>query len=67
MKPKGFDFDTTQWIAWLGATVVACMALTAFAYQNFETKDDAKEKKSDIVQRLDRIETKLDELRNRAQ
>jgi hypothetical protein len=53
------------WIAWLGATLVAAVTYTAFAYTNFETKDSARESKSDIVQRLDRIENKLDELRSR--
>lgn len=52
-------FSTTQWIAWFSATLVAAVTLTAFAYQNFETKQDAQEKKSDIIQRLDRIENML--------
>lgn len=53
-------FTTAQWVAWIGATLTACIGLTSFAYQNFETKDSANEKKSDFVLRLTRIEDKLD-------
>jgi hypothetical protein len=40
------------WVRWLGATMLASLTLTAFAYTNFETKDEAKEKKQDIVKSL---------------
>ncbi len=50
------------WIGWIGATVVAALIGCAYAFNTFQTKDDAKETKSDIVQRLDRIENKIDEL-----
>lgn len=62
-----------QWIPWIGATLVATMAYTAFAFQTFETRDHANESKSqmmknvdenkgDIVQRLVRMEDKMDRL-----
>lgn len=40
--------------------MVAIASLVSFAYSTFETKDDSKEKKAEIVQRLDRMENKLD-------
>lgn len=52
------------WVGWIAATMVAALIFTSFAYTNFETKDDAKEKKSDITQRLDRIENKVDAIKN---
>lgn len=51
-------FGLAEWIAWLGMFVGA----TAFAYQNFETKQDASERKADMIQRLDRLEGKVDQL-----
>lgn len=49
-------FSTPQWIAYLGALVGVSVALTAFAFQNFETKEDAKERKGEVIERLKRIE-----------
>lgn len=57
MKNPGFPI----WIGWMGATVAAAMCLSAFAFTTFQTKDEAKDSKQDIVQRLERIEQKLDE------
>jgi len=62
VKKEFNPFTVSEWIAWLGATIIACASLTAFAYQTFQTKDAASEHKTDIVHRLDRIETKVDEL-----
>lgn len=56
-------FSTAQWIAWLGAILSAGAVACAFAFTTFETKEDAKEKKSDITQRLIRIEDKLDQMK----
>lgn len=55
-------FGMSQWIAWISASVVAAATLSAFAYTNFQTKENAKEFKDDIEKRLDRIENKLDKL-----
>jgi len=49
-----------DWIAWLGAALVACAALTSFAYQTFQTKDDSRHYEGFLIERLDRIENKLD-------
>ena len=59
---KGWNFSATQWIAWLGATAVACVGLTSFAYQTFQTKEEARDDKADVVQRLMRMEDKLDRI-----
>lgn len=53
------------WVGWIGATTVAALIGCAYAFTTFQTKDEAKDSKSDIVQRLDRIENKVDELRAR--
>ena len=54
------SLEEGQWIAWIGATIVAAIIGTSFVYANFQTKADALEQKGDIVQRLDRIESKVD-------
>ena len=56
------NFQATQWIAWLGATIVAAGTLTAFAFQNFATKDQVREDKVDVIHRFDRVDNKLDEI-----
>lgn len=50
------------WVSWLAATLVAALTLSAFAFTTFQTKDDAKESKADLVQRLDRMEHKIDNI-----
>lgn len=66
-------FPAQEWIAWLGATVVAAMTMVAYAYSTFETKDSAREHQGTLVERLermeskqDRMESKIDELRVQA-
>lgn len=58
------NLETRDWIAWLGATLVACATLSAtlaaYAYTNFQTKDEAKHVEQFLVERLNRIEEKLD-------
>lgn len=48
-------FTMQQWLAWLGATMIAAMTLVVFLYQNFSTRVD-------VEKRFDRIENKLDQL-----
>lgn len=67
-------FSLEQWIAWLGATVIAAISMTIFFYKNFETKDqlaeykENQEKYSELFEkRLDRIENKLDRLLTQTQ
>lgn len=58
-------FSSEQWIAWLASTVIAAAFLVSYAYSNFETKDQAKDKSSSFEKRLDRVEQKLDILIDR--
>ena len=56
------NFQATSWIAWLGATATAAVTLTVFAFENFETKEHAKEAQTTSQRQLDRLESKVDEL-----
>lgn len=49
-----------QWISWIVATATAALTMAAYAFTNFETKEHAKEVKSDIAERLQSIEKKID-------
>ena len=53
-------FSMGQWIAWMGATLVAVVGLTSFVYAEFETKKEAEKAENRIEKRLERIETKQD-------
>lgn len=46
---------TAAWFV-LGSAI----AVVAYAYSNFETRDHAKEVRDDLSKQMDRIETKLD-------
>jgi len=54
-------FSAKQWIAWLGATLIAAVACTSFVYANFQTQKDADKTESRIEERLTRIENKQDQ------
>ena len=56
------NFKAVDWLKWMGATVVASVTLTAFAYSNFETKTDAKERKAEIVKSIDELKESIKEL-----
>ena len=56
------NLEQGQWIAWIAATIAAAITLTGFVYANFQTKSEAVEQKGDLIQRLDRIEAKVDQL-----
>ena len=58
-------FSTAQWVAWIGATLSAVLVASAFAFTTFATKEEAKESKADLTQRLSRIEDKLDQVLER--
>jgi sensor domain CHASE-containing protein len=62
-------FSLDQWIYWLGATIVAAISMMIFLYSNFQTKDnfqdykeDQKEDQKELIQRLDRLDHKLDRI-----
>jgi hypothetical protein len=52
----------TQWIAWIIAAAVGGFSLLSFSYATFETKDHARESSDILMNRLDRMEEKLDRL-----
>ncbi len=49
-------FDASQWIAWLGAALVAGFYVVSFVYSTFETKAASTDQKTDIVARIDRMD-----------
>lgn len=53
-------FSLEQWIAWVGATVVAVAATVSMAYSTFETKENSVRNQETIEKRLDRMENKID-------
>jgi uncharacterized membrane protein len=73
MTKEWNPFGAATWIAWLGATVFAALTITVYAYAVFETKEESKAKQAatqaiidvhhvDVVQRMDRMENKVDQL-----
>lgn len=71
-----YAFGTAQWLAWLGALVLATASIVVFAYAQFETKETAQlktqgtnlridEHAKNLDARLDRIEKQLDVLLER--
>lgn len=65
MKP----FELAQTIAIIGAIILSLAGSVAFVFVNFETKEAAaktgefvKQRGDDIIERLDRIENKVDHL-----
>lgn len=64
-KTEWSPFSATQWIAWLGATLIAAVTVVAYAYQNFETKDEARDHTGNVMQRLDRMESKQDRMESK--
>lgn len=73
MPEKKPLFTTSEWVSWFGATSVAMAGGMIFIFNTFETKANAistsellaREKeiqRSLILQRLDRMENKIDAL-----
>lgn len=52
----------TTWVTWIAAIMVAAFTLSSFAFGTFQTKDDARETKSDIVKALDEIKAEQHEI-----
>jgi hypothetical protein len=60
---KDFNpFSASQWIAWLGATLMAAISLVAFQFTTFASKEYVKEYKSDLQEAIVRLESKIDRL-----
>lgn len=51
-----------SFLSWLGAMAGGLVAITAFIFNNFESKADSLSKQERIEQKLDRMEHKIDEL-----
>lgn len=49
----GFEFKTQQWITWMSATIMTCVGLTVFMFQQFETRSHAEEKKAEVYKIID--------------
>ncbi len=60
-REKEPNFRAVEWVAWLGATGVACVVLTSFVYSNFQTKADAKETKADVIEAIRDLKKDLKE------
>jgi len=59
---KHNPFSSAQWIAWMVGLTVFAVSITNFAYSTFITKSEANSSRSELMSRLDRLETKLDQL-----
>lgn len=55
-------FSAVIVVGWISATLVAAFTFTVFAYNEFETKEHAKETHASVVKQLDSIETKIDKV-----
>lgn len=62
-REEGGLKGTSMWIAWLGATLVAAVSMSAFVYSNFETVEHAKETKAEIKDMFSEIKSELKEIR----
>lgn len=51
-----------QIVYWIMAIIGGFVALTAFAFQNFELKIDAEKKSVTVEKRFDKIDDKLDQI-----
>lgn len=56
-----------QWIAWLGATLIASVTMCAFVYSNFETVDHAKETRQEFREMLQEVKADVKELLRRSE
>lgn len=62
MPPAKNLFSTVQWLAGAFVLFTFLLSVVAFAFQNFESKGDAKDFKTRVEMRLDRIEEKIDRI-----
>ncbi len=58
-KPKPL-FTTWQWVTVIGVLVACGVSVTVFGFTTFETKEAHNETMQLLIERLDRIEDKLD-------
>lgn len=48
MLGQEMKFTSSQWIAWMGATIAASLTLSSFAFTYFESKADALVKRQSV-------------------
>ena len=53
------------WIGGIGALIAAIMSLVSFGYDTFASKESVQQQLLSIEKRLDRIEQKIDTIRER--
>lgn len=49
-------FSIAEWIAWLGATVVATACALVFIYSTFQTQSQAQVSETNVARRIDQLE-----------
>ena len=59
------NFTTSEWIGLIISIMTMAVGVTAFSYSTFVSDSVYKSDKSEILRRLERIETKVDDLRER--
>lgn len=66
INPQGWgmkNFSTAEWLGLAFSILTCSIGVTAYAYTNFVLKEVYKDDKAEIIKRLDRIEAKVDQLR----
>ena len=53
------------WVGGIGALIAAIMSLVSFGYETFASKESVQQQLAAIEKRLDRIEQKIDTIRER--
>lgn len=53
------------WVGGIGALIAATMSLVSFGYDTFASKETVQQQLLSIEKRLDRIEQKIDTIRER--
>ncbi len=56
------NISSETWLGWLGSLAIAVAVTTAFAFTNFEMKDAHNKDQDLLIQRLNRMEDKIDRL-----
>ena len=55
----------TTWLGAVAALIISAMTLVSWSYETFETKEISRNQQQSIERRLERIENKIDSIRER--
>ena len=55
----------TTWLGAVAALIISAMTLVSWSYETFETKEISRNQQQSIEPRLERIENKIDSIRER--